>query len=219
MFCKKFSINELITQQILSAEELRSKLPILVIEDGAFPVKEMLAKNGFKIDVIKDLDSYNSLSSYRVVLCDINGVGLQLGFQDGCGLMKEIKRRQPMLPVIAYSDYDQPLAKGNLHKVVDGFAEKDSSLEDWIELLDGYMKNLVDPVVQWKKARERLLERNATIHLVSNLESQFVQKVQNKTLSTLHEGKDYKLLPEELKPIIQGVASSVIYDVIKLVLR
>lgn len=219
MFYKKYAINELIAQPLLSTEELRSKLPILVIENGSFPVKDMLIKNGFRIDIVKDLESYNALSSYKIILCDINDVGLHLGFQDGSGLMREIKRRSPLLPVVAYSDYDQPLAKGNLHKIIDGFAEKDSSLEDWIELLDEYMKNLIDPVVQWKKAREQLLARNATIHLVANLENEFVKKVQTKRLEELKEAKDYRDLPDELKPIIQGVVSSVIYDVIKLIIR
>ena len=102
-FFIKYKLSDLVevtALQNMTIAELRNKVEILVIDDQDFAAEEYLIKNGFRIVHKRDIDNIRDVSAYAVVLCDIRGVGKNLGStKEGAFVIKEIIPEVVMIPL------------------------------------------------------------------------------------------------------------------------
>ena len=149
-------------QQPISVTDLRQQANILIIDDQDFIAEDFLRKNGFNITHKKDIDTIKDVAPYAVVLCDIRGVGVQLGStKEGAFIIKEIKANFPNKQVVAYTASSFNTEYNDYMKLADVTLDKGTSIDIWISTLDAQIKNAVDPVYQWKKLRKTInLQQN-----------------------------------------------------------
>lgn len=62
---------------------LRRNANILIIDDNTFFAENYLLANGFCIQHKKDIDTIADVEPYDIILCDISGVGKNLGYERG----------------------------------------------------------------------------------------------------------------------------------------
>lgn len=204
---------EVTALQNMTIAELRSKVEILVIDDQDFAAEEYLIKNGFRLVHKSDIDTIRDVSAYAVVLCDIRGVGKNLGStKEGAFVIKEIKAHYPAKQVIAYTGSSYDPIYNEYMNLADAVISKGISIEDWISLVDDQIQKAVDPIFQWERLRKHLLECGVSTAYVAKLEDKYVKAVKAKDfkdLVKLAEGTN-----DKARGLIADFASSVCAKVI-----
>ena len=80
--------------------------------------------------------------------------------------------------------------------MADFIAPKDFALDDWINVLDDQIRQSIDPVCQWKKIFNYLVESDISTLTIAKIEDKFVSAVQKKNFDGLKkyvEGENPKL--------------------------
>ena len=160
-FFIKYKLSDLVevtALQNMTIAELRNKVEILVIDDQDFAAEEYLIKNGFRIVHKRDIDNIRDVSAYAVVLCDIRGVGKNLGStKEGAFVIKEIKAHYPAKQVIAYTGSSYDPAYNEYMNLADAVISKGISIEDWTALVDDQIQKAVDPIYRKRPIIARLV--------------------------------------------------------------
>ena len=80
--------------------------------------------------------------------------------------------------------------------MADFVAPKDFGIDDWINVLDEQVRKSINPVSQWAKMRDYLLENGVSTLTIAKIEDKYVAAVDSRNfdkLKTFVEGKDSKL--------------------------
>lgn len=183
-FPKPQSINDLqrdktLVARLRSPAELRKSIKIAVIDDQPFAPEHNLKNNQFQIVTYTDIHNVTQILEYPIILCDLQGVGLQLANDmQGAYLIEEIKRNYPEKAVIAFTGGS---ANSNISRraelAADDYLKKDASIEDWRDILDKHIGNLSDPVYIWKQLRVRLVKAEIAPLELMKLEHAYVSSI------------------------------------------
>lgn len=177
--------------------ELRKHVNMLIIDDNDFAPENYLRANGYQISHKTDIDTLRDIEPYDIILCDISGVGRKLGYaKEGAFIIREIHANYPNKRVIAYTSYTYKADYNRFFSMADFVATKDLGIDDWINVLDEQVKNSIDPVKQWIKIRDYLLENDVSTLTIAKIEDKYVAAVTDKDFNKLKnyvEGKDSKL--------------------------
>ena len=180
-----------------SIAELRKHINMLIIDDNDFVPESYLKANGYQIHRKTDIDTIKDVEPYDIILCDISGVGKKLGYsKEGAFIIREIHENYPNKRIIAYTSYTYDPSLNQFFSMADFVAPKDFGIDDWINVLDDQVKKSIDPVNQWKKIRDYLLENDVSTLTIARIEDKFVAAVNRKNFDKLKnfvEGKDSKL--------------------------
>lgn len=95
----------------LSEAEIKSKSKILVIDDQAFPYKKLFEKDNYSIEKRNDVKQTADIDrmQYDLILLDLQGVGRGLSPDEGLGVLRYLKEKNPTQLVVAYSNAEFPL--------------------------------------------------------------------------------------------------------------
>ena len=177
--------------------ELRKHVNMLVIDDNPFMPENFLQANGYQMQHKTDIDSIKDVEPYDIILCDISGVGKKLGFvKEGAFIIREIHANYPNKRIIAYTSNTYDADYNQFFSMADFVAPKDLGIDDWINVLDEQIKKSIDPVNQWKKIRNYLLENEVSTLTIAKIEDKFVEAVNSKNFDKLKifvQGNDSKL--------------------------
>ena len=180
-----------------SIAELRKHVNMLVIDDNEFGPESYLKANGYQIHHKQDIETIKDVEPYDIILCDISGVGKKLGYQkEGAFIIREIHANYPNKRIIAYTSYTYNPELNQFFSMADFVAPKDFAIDDWIYALDEQVRKSIDPVNQWKKIRDHLVENDVSTLTIAKIEDKFVAAVNSKSFDKLKsyvEGKDSKL--------------------------
>lgn len=172
----------------IKLSQLKRNTEILVIDDDEFVYLESLKKLEYHIEHRTDIQGLKDVAEYDIILCDIRGVGKFLRSPyEGAYLVKQIKEKYPNKIVISYTanDYDPKFQEYLAY--ADATIPKGTALEDWDAMLTKMLKELVDPVKQWEKARNALLAAGVSTVMVAQYESQYVKAVKNGDYKSLKD--------------------------------
>lgn len=182
IFYRKLS--ELNGDLILKGKDLatiKQLTRILVIDDKEFSFLNALRTREFNVQQKLDLTHLTDVSEYDIILCDIRGVGKFLESEfEGANLIKELKIKYPNKIILAYTanDYDANFQK--FLDYADDIIPKGSyDLEDWVDLLEDTLYKCADPIAQWERTRDALLNADVSTIDVAKYESQYVRAVKN----------------------------------------
>jgi len=199
-FNKKYSLIDLRDYINKKQNEMQRNLSrtcrILIIDDdlsednGSYifdsQLKYLKNQLGYDITTKNDLLNMRDVEGYDIIICDIDGVGLKLGGNNGIWLLNEINKEYPDKILVLYSNYNQEIRK--LNRI------KNSAYEIWdkTELVDNHIKNgqdgfadkiktcmnyFANPAQRWQKLRTKMLNTETSIHEVARLESYFVKSI------------------------------------------
>ncbi len=176
---------------------LRKHVNILVIDDNDFSAEQYLKANGYQIDHKNDIESIKEVEPYEIIMCDISGVGKKLGYEkEGAFIIREIHSNYPNKQIIAYTSFTYNADYNQFFSLADFVASKDLAIDDWIDVLDDQVKSAIDPVYQWKKIRNHLLDNDISTLTIAKIEDKYVQSVDEKNFNSLNNyvaGKDSKI--------------------------
>lgn len=189
LFFVLYSLSDLVEVTALqhsNTSDLRSKVEILIIDDEDLAAEDYLKKNGFRITHKKDIDTIKDVLPYPVILCDIRGVGQNLGSpKEGAFIIKEIKSSYPNKQVIAYTGSSYDPAYNEYLKMADTVINKGVSIDDWISIIDEQINHAVDATYQWEQLRKYLLESGVSTAYVAKLEDKYVRAIKKKDFKDL----------------------------------
>jgi DNA-binding NarL/FixJ family response regulator len=231
VFCypKPLSINDLqrdkeIAANMRSPSDLRRLIPIAVIDDQPFAPEHNLKNNQFQINTFTDIHKIDQIQSFPIVLCDLQGVGLQLASDmQGAYLIEEIKRNYPEKAVIAFTGgaTNSTISK-RAAAAADDYLRKDASIEDWRELLDKHIKNLSDPVFVWKQLRLRLIQAEITPLELLKFEHAYVSSIKSGshiTKNAIQRASDsssaHQTVKREIATFITSKAFDLVFEALK----
>lgn len=183
---------------------LKRNTDILVIDDDEFAYSEALKHNEFRMTHRTDIQSLTDVAGYDMILCDIRGVGkIFQSDYEGAYLVKQLKEKYPNKIVVSYTaDSYNPKYEDYL-KYADAIVPKGTTLEDWDALLSQLIRDLANPVKQWKKTRKALFDANVATILVAKYENQFVKAVQKGNFESIK--KLYAQKDDSISEIMSGL--------------
>jgi DNA-binding response OmpR family regulator len=190
-----------------------------VIDDQPFAPEHNLKNNQFQIDTYTDIHKVDQVTDYPIILCDLQGVGLQLASDmQGAYLIEEIKRNYPEKAVIAFTGGS---ANSNISRraelAADDYLRKDASIEDWRDVLDKHIRNLSDPVYVWQQLRVRLVKSEIAPLELMKLEHAYVSTIKNgaqKTKEAIQEASDTSGSDPMIKKEIMNFVASKAFDLV-----
>ena len=96
----------------------------------------------------------------------------------------------------------------------DKFTPKDTSIDDWCELLDGAIRAVENPATVWKALRHKLLDEGTTPFELARLEDTLVRSLLKKpsmTTMKLNEKASQLTLSENARAIIASFLGSALF--------
>lgn len=185
----------------------RGSFKIAIIDDETFTYEDQLRKLGFQLDKYDDVDNFDMLSAYSVIISDIKGVGKQFNSEfEGAFILKELKKKYPFKAFAAYtgSSYDI-----RINAFLSGIQviKKDSSIDLWSEAIDSLINSISNPKLVWNKMRKNLLDKDVSLLELEKLEDEFVDRILN------HDG-DFNGFPS--KKTSKGISSDAIETITAL---
>ncbi len=213
-----------VTGHLRSPAELRRSIRIAVVDDQPFAPEHNLKNNQFQIATYTDIHKVEQLEEFPIVLCDLQGVGLQLASDlQGAYLIEEIKRNYPEKAVIAFTGGS---TNSNISKraalAADDYLKKDASIEEWRDVLDKHIRNLSDPVYVWKQLRIRLIKADVTPLELLKLEHAYVSSIKSgldatkeaiRTASTTNNSDP--LVKKEITSFLASKAFDLVFEALK----
>ena len=200
--------------------DLRKSIEILVIDDEEFKPERNLRNLDFNLTVFKDISRVEQVKNYDIILCDVNGVGLELSdLTQGAFLIDEIKKNYKSKIVISYTAGSQSSELVFLaRQYSDGDIRKDAPIEDWRNLLDDFIENLSNPIYQWKRERLQLLDNGMELNdlrnivqLILKILNQGADVIRNKIISA-YNIKQSNLNDSKWKQDLQNFLYSKVFD-------
>ncbi|HWD93533.1 MAG TPA: hypothetical protein VG938_14425 [Verrucomicrobiae bacterium] len=187
---------------------LRSRVPIVVIDDKGFIYHDVLRNHGFAITLLPDITDIKAVESYPVVICDIRGIGKSFGSRfEGAHVIAEIKKHYPNKILIAYTGELFDASFNQYFALCDASVKKDTESERWVETLDNAIAAFLDPVAQWKKLRAYLIASDVPTMRLAKLEDHYVTAILAKQ-TPFQDEKKLIDLPQDAKAVLIGIASN-----------
>ncbi len=200
----------------LTDVERRRLVPIAIVDDESFAPEQNLKNNGYIIDILGDIKSLDEISSYNIILCDLQGVGRHLNSKtQGAYIIDEIKRNHPEKFVIAYTGgaADDKITIAAQNKA-DSFLKKDADIEDWRDKLDAIISYLSNPVYVWKRQRYALVDSDASTLDILKLEDAFVRSLEQRSVQPYAAAVSDIGSTGDLRAIGQSLIASGIFKIL-----
>ena len=126
----------------ISADEIRKRSRILVIDDEDFLYFDLFERNGYNIRKWNDIEDLEKLvnAEYDVILLDIQGIGKDFSPEQGLGVLKYIKEKDPTQIVVAYSAADYFLKYQDFFHIADDTLDKTSDFFVFKTKVDNLLK-------------------------------------------------------------------------------
>ncbi|MBB6221927.1 response regulator [Rhizobium leguminosarum] len=200
-----------------SVGELRKAIPIAVIDDEPFAAEVNLRSHGYSITQIGDVKRIDEVAKYRIVLCDLMGVGRHFDpSKQGASLIHEIRLAYPGTIVVAYSgsSLNSPQAR-SAKENADLTLKKDEDISEWRRVLDDLIRKAADPYFLWQRTRLQLTTMEIDTRTILLLEDAYVRSV----LAGDSEGKTFGVgiqkanLSNDARSIVQSLVASAIFKI------
>ncbi|MFS2178341.1 hypothetical protein ACCC98_20720 [Rhizobium pisi] len=200
-----------------SLAELRKAIPIAVIDDEPFAAEINLRNHGYVITQIGDVKRIDEVEKYRIVLCDLMGVGRHFDKnKQGASLIQEIRLAYPATIVVAYSgsSFNSPQAR-SAKENADLTIKKDEDISEWRRVLDDLLQKAADPYFLWQRTRLQLTNMEIDTRTILLLEDAYVRAV----LDGDSEGKTFGAgiqkvkLSSDARAVVQGLVASAIFKI------
>ena len=193
----------------------RNVADILCIDDQGLKYEGIIRHHGFSIRVLNDIEDIRQVSDYPIVICDIKGIGSKFNSPfEGGHIIQEIKKHYPQKIVVAFSGHQFDARYNKYFKMSDYVLTQDIDSDEWIEVLDEIIKKITCPIEQWKQMRQYLINKNVPLKTIFLLEQEYIQAMQQKDATKFAKEKTIKILPSDVRAIIQSFVASLIFKLV-----
>ena len=208
---KNYTIKDLDGHVQINIGEYRPKTKICIIDDEIFPHTKFLNSHDYSVKEIGDINDIKAVEAYKIILCDIKGVGKSFNSKyEGGHIIEEINKYYPNKIIVAYTGERFDPTYNKFFLIADQSMKKDADGEQWLSVLDSMIEIANSPIAQWKKTRNKLLDLNISSFELIQLEHLFVQSYLEKE-DKISKNKIINKLNPDIKTIILNLISSALF--------
>lgn len=122
----------------LASEDVRRRARVVVIDDEPFAYKGLFKRDGYSVDIWRDVTDLPKLESgyYDLILLDIQGVGTKQSADQGFGILRHLKAKNPTQLIVAYSNADWSLKYRPFFDEADAVLAKSADYVDFKRTVD-----------------------------------------------------------------------------------
>ena len=193
-----------IGQQSIDAAEAKARVEIAVLDDDPFAPRDALLSHKFRITELgPDIRQLDQISTYPIIVCDVNGVGKAFGSSlEGAHLVSEIRKAYPDKFLVAYTGMTYSLAITNALTAADRRLPTDASVETWVQTLEFGITEVSNARRRWLRMRTALLDRGVELYDVLRLEQALIRSVKSKQPSALADEAKSMGISSEVKDLV-----------------
>ncbi len=181
--------------------EIRKRARILFIDDEDVPQIKILKAEGFSIEHWKDIKkNLNRIESgdYDIIFLDIAGVGERYSREGAIGILKDIKKCNPAVIVIAFSGQKFDIEQTKFFKLADDVLKKDAGPVEIKTKIEEFLKEKFSVTFYWVKIKDFLKAQGISESKINKAE-----KILYKSISK----KDNKLFIDWVKKMLTDETS------------
>lgn len=140
-------------------DEIRKRARILFIDDEEVPQIKVLKKEGFAIDQWKDIKNLKNIEegNYDIIFLDIGGVGEGYSREGAIGILKDLKKSNPSVVLIAFSGQKFAIEKTKFFQLADDVLNKDARAVEIKSRIEDFLKEKFSVTFYWSRIKELLL--------------------------------------------------------------
>lgn len=212
-FGKRYKLDDLNSIGISGSDnrDERSKIKIAIIDDEDIPFLNSLRNSGYNIQHYRDVDNFNMLSDYQIVISDIDGVGQSFSSEyQGAYIIKELKRLFPDKYLIAMSSKIYNLSFTEILSNADVKINRDVNVDIVSEKLNLAIKEISSVKNRWLRVRAQLInEHFIDLYDVWSMEQDVIKSILIKE-NKIDSDKLVKLFGSVVSGIVVNFISGVI---------
>ncbi len=191
----------------------RNNIKIAIIDDMEIPYLDSLSRSGYNIRHYKDIEDFEMIKAYSIIICDIKGVGKKFGSKfGGAFLIQEIRKLYPEKYIIAMSS---ALYKVNIAKAVEMADDKiirDSEVDRVIIALNKAIEIMKSNKQRWLRLRDNLLSTHKMdLYDVWLIEQQFIKSYLKRDRAIFENNKITQHSGDMVKGLLVNFISGVIF--------
>lgn len=212
-FGKRYKLDDLNSIGISGSDnrDERSKIKIAIIDDEDIPFLNSLRNSGYNIQHYRDVDNFNMLSDYQIVISDIDGVGQSFSSEyQGAYIIKELKRLFPDKYLIAMSSKIYNLSFTEILSNADVKINRDVNVDIVSEKLNLAIKEISSVKNRWLRVRAQLInEHFIDLYDVWSMEQDVIKSILTKE-NKIDSDKIVKLFGSVVSGVVVNFISGVI---------
>lgn len=197
--------------QTLDAD--RRNQQIAIIDDNEVPYLENLRNNGFSITHYSDINGFEAIKSYPIIICDIKGVGRNLGsINEGAHIIRETRRLYPDKYIIAMSSAVYNIKWVKLLDDADDKIIRDADVDQVIDALNQAVSTMRCPKERWLRVRKNLLAvHNLDLFDVWKIEQEFIKSLISNDRTSFEKSKIITHSNDMIKGLLVNFISGIIF--------
>lgn len=172
-------------QITIDLDEIRKRARILFIDDEDVPQINVLKKEGYAIDQWKDIENLKNIENgdYDIIFLDIGGVGEGYSREGAIGILKDIKKSNPSVVLIAFSGQKFAIEQTKFFQLADDVLNKDARAIEIKNRIEDFLKEKFSVVFYWTRIKELLNNYGVVSSKISKVEYELYKSM---------TGKDHK---------------------------
>ncbi|MEN8635465.1 hypothetical protein ABFV74_07015 [Pseudoalteromonas distincta] len=191
----------------------RNNIKIAIIDDMEVPYLESLRKSGYNIRHYKDIEDFDMLKAYSVIVCDIKGVGKHFGSKlEGAYIIKEVRKLYPEKYIIAMSSAVYKINVAKVIGVADDKIVRDTDLDRVSNSIDTAVNTMRSNRLRWLRLRDNLLNTHSVdLYDIWLIEQDFIAAMLKKDKTRLEKSKAINHVNDMVKGLLVNFISGIIF--------
>ncbi|HCH3681536.1 TPA: hypothetical protein NKU97_003220 [Vibrio parahaemolyticus] len=212
-FKKKRLYLESLNSQINQLSVDRASVKIAIIDDLDVPYLENLRNCGYtNVRHYRDIDNFEMLTPYSVIVCDIRDVGKKLSKAEGAFIIQQLRKIFPDKYIIAMSSNLYALPIQNYISTADAKIKRDSNPDKILNEIEQGVKAMNSKKLRWIRMRDHLLkEHQMDLYDVWLLEQEFIRSVQSNDKKFFEHSDVTRHSGDMLKGLLVNFISGIIF--------
>lgn len=159
--------------------EIRKRARILFIDDEDVPQIKVLKKEGFAIDQWKDIKNLKNIEdgNYDIIFLDIGGVGEGYSREGAIGVLKDIKKSNPSVVLIAFSGQKFAIEQTKFFQLADDVLNKDARAVEIKNRIEDFLKEKFSVTFYWTRIKELLSHYGVESPKISKVEHELYKSM------------------------------------------
>lgn len=191
----------------------RNNIKVAIIDDMDVPYLDSLHRSGYNVRHYRDIEDFDMLKAYSVIVCDIKGVGKHFGSKlEGAYIISEARKLYPEKYIIAMSSAVYKISVTKIIGVADDKIVRDTDLDRVSASIDKAVNTMRSNRLRWLRLRETLLNtHNVDMYDVWMIEQVFIAAMIKKDKSKLENSKAINHLNDMVKGLLVNFISGIIF--------
>lgn len=192
----------------------RRNLKIAIIDDMDVPYLDNLRNNGFNVTHHRDIDNFEIMQIYPIIICDIKGVGKKFGSsKEGAHVIGEIRRLYPDKYIIAMSSVVYNIDWVKSLEVADDKIMRDSDVNKVLDAINKAIDIMKCNKQRWLRVRDNLInEHEIDLFDVWKIEQDFIKTALSKNNNIFKNSPSVNNMSDIVKGLLINFITGLVFQ-------